>query len=252
MPSVQLVLSRTRKEKLKEQVALIGGEAANTNRDAVLDADVVIVAVKPSILAEVMKEISEHVKKDGVVISVVTGKTIAFMKSYFQGLEKSISCVRVMPNIGALVSQSATGFATDGTVSEEHKKIVKDILGAFSGCVVEVLEPQLDAVTGVSGSGIAYILLAMEAMIEGGVKVGLSRSVARDLVIQSAFGAARLAKLQNRAGEESLATIREKIITPGGTTAEGLFQLEKRNVRATFSLAVEKAAKKSAKLSKVK
>ncbi len=201
------------------------------------DCSVIIIAVKPQNIDEVLRDLSSYISEKNLLISVVAGITTAYIE---RRLGEKLAISRTMPNIAAQVGEAATAICFNKKVSEEQKKRAKDVMGNI-GLVVEVEEKHMDAVTGLSGSGPAYILLMVEALAEGGVLIGLPREKAFALAIQTVYGTASLLR---ETGEHP-AVLKEMVTTPGGTTAEGLLQLEYGRFRHIIIRAVQAAAEKS-------
>jgi pyrroline-5-carboxylate reductase len=206
---------------------------------AVADADVVIVAVKPGDVPATLAAALDALPRDTLVLSIAAGVTIATLEAAAPGRP----VVRAMPNTPALVGLGVSAIAPGATATEQHLELAERLLRSV-GIVVRVSEPQLDAVTGLSGSGPAYVMLVAEAMTEAGVLVGLSRPVAVRLVEQTLLGSSTLLA-QSDEGPEAL---REAVTSPGGTTAAGLRELEARGVRAAFLDAVSAATHRSEEL----
>ncbi len=206
---------------------------------AATDAEVVIVAVKPGEVAAVLRGVHDALAADALVVSIAAGVTIATLEAAVPGRP----VVRAMPNTAALVREGVAAIAAGSNATEGHLDDAERLLGAV-GTVVRVPESQLDAVTGLSGSGPAYIFLVAEALIEAGVLVGLPRPTASDLVVQTLVGAARLLADSGDGPEE----LRAAVTSPGGTTAHGLRVLEERGLRAAFMDAVAAATARSAEL----
>jgi pyrroline-5-carboxylate reductase len=198
-----------------------------------------VVVVKPADVAAACAEMVSA-GSPGRVLSVAAGVTIATLEA---GLGPSVPVVRAMPNTPALVGAGVAAIAPGTCAGPVDLDWAESILGAV-GVVVRVTEAQLDAVTGLSGSGPAYIFLVAEALIEAGVLVGLARPVAETLAIQTIAGSARLLAESGRAP----ADLRADVTSPGGTTAAGLRALEDRALRAAFLDAVSAAAARSAEL----
>lgn len=215
---------------------------ANSNSEAVKKADYIIIAVKPQDLKSVMEEIKSEVK-DKTVISIAAGVKVERLREH---LGREMKIVRVMPNICTLYAQSATGVFFSGNFSEDEKGRIKKLLGFF-GAVIEVgEEPLLDVVTGLSGSGPAFVFVFLEAMTDAGVKLGLSRNDARALAIQTVLGSAKLAAESGK----HFAELKDMVTSPGGTTMAGLKVLEDKKFRAAVMSAVESAVKRAKELAK--
>jgi pyrroline-5-carboxylate reductase len=206
---------------------------------AVADADVVIVAVKPNDVAATLEIALPALGSDTLILSIAAGVTIATLEA----LAPERPVVRAMPNTPAVVGVGASAIAGGSNARADHLELAERLLGAV-GVVVRVGEPALDAVTGLSGSGPAYVFLVAEAMIEAGVLVGLTRDIASKLVVQTLLGSATLLA-RDGAGPEEL---RAAVTSPGGTTAAGLRELEAHGVRAAVLDAVSAAAARAREL----
>lgn len=225
-----------RRRQLEERFP--GVRVAPSPAWAVADADVVIVAVKPVDLADALEQATPSLGDDTLVLSIAAGVPIAVLEAAASGRP----VVRAMPNTPALVGRAATAIAGGPSATEAHLALAEGILGAV-GIVVRVPEAHLDAVTGLSGSGPAYLFLVAEALIEAGVLAGLPRPTADALVRQTMLGSALLL-----ADGENPERLRAAVTSPGGTTAAGLHALETRGVRAAFLDAVRAAADRSREL----
>ena len=213
-------------------------------KSVVPDADVLLLAVKPFVLADVLDDLRDIVRGDQLILSIVAGVEGEFVRDR---LGKNNPVVRAMPNIAATVGESASALAKVAPATDEHLSIAEEILGA-AGNVVRVEENHLDAVTGLSGSGPAYVYTVIEALSDGGVRMGLTREVARQLATQTVLGAARLV---HESGEHP-AVLRDRVTTPGGTTIAGLQALEESGLRAALMGAVEAATRRSRELGETK
>jgi pyrroline-5-carboxylate reductase len=206
---------------------------------AVADADVVVVAVKPGDVPATLEAALPALPEHALVLSIAAGVTIKTLEACAPGRP----VVRAMPNTPALVGLGASAIAPGASATDDHLDLAERLLGAV-GIVVRVREYELDAVTGLSGSGPAYVMLVAEALIEAGLLVGLPRPVAAQLVAQTLLGSATLLA-QSDDGPEAL---RAAVTSPGGTTAAGLRALETRAVRAAFVDAVVAATERSREL----
>jgi len=203
------------------------------------DADVLVVAVKPGDAVAALSSCADVLPEHSLVLSIAAGVTLASLEAAAPGHP----VVRAMPNTGALVGRGAAAIAPGTLASDTDLEGCERILTAV-GTVVRVPEAQLDAVTGLSGSGPAYVFLVAEAMIEAGVLAGLPRDVSEKLVRQTLLGAATLLA-DETASPESL---RAAVTSPGGTTAAGLAVLETHGVRAAFLEAITAATRRSHEL----
>lgn len=204
----------------------------------------VIFAVKPGNIAGALREtLSEMDKPEKIVISIAAGVRIASIR----GVIRNARVVRVMPNTPALIGQGASGMVFDGDFEDAEKKAVVKM---FESCgLVEVVkaEEMLDAVTGLSGSGPAYVFAFINSLADGGVLEGLPRATAVKLAVQTVLGSAKLAET-SLAENIHLEALKDRVTSPGGTTAEGLLALENGSFRATVIDAVRQATIKSRKL----
>lgn len=199
--------------------------------------DYVFLCVKPQDLEAAAGFLNSYVGPKTVIISILAGTTIEEIKSAFNGHQ---GIVRAMPNIAALVHEAATGMASDGHLNEDQMMTVEELFQSVGTCHW-TKEDLMDAITGLSGSGPAYIYMVIEALADGGVKMGIPRRMAHELSVQTLLGAAKLVK------ESGLhpAVLREEVTTPGGTTIHAIQDLEERGLRAMLMSAVEKATLRS-------
>lgn len=207
-----------------------------------VDGDVLVLCVKPQDLAAVATGLRGKIKPSAVVVSILAGITLADLA---ETLQFSGAMVRAMPNICATIGEAATVLCENGKVAEAQKQAVSTIFSAV-GAVYWSKESHLDAVTGLSGSGPAYVYMVIEALTDGGVKMGLPRQLAGELATQTIIGAGKLVK------ESGLhpAVLRDKVTTPGGTTIHAIHELEAHGLRAMLISAVVTATEKSADLRK--
>jgi pyrroline-5-carboxylate reductase len=217
-----------------------GAKTTESNPEVLKFANVIVLAVKPDQVADVLKEIRVHFTEKHLLISIAAGVPIAKLQA---GLSEVARVVRVMPNTPALVGASATAYALGKAAKAEDGELAKKLFSAV-GVAFQVKEPLLDAVTGLSGSGPAYAYLMVEALSDGGVAAGLPRDVATKLAAQTLLGAAKMVL------ETDLhpGALKDMVTSPGGTTIEGLHELEKGGLRGTLMNAVRAAAEKSKKL----
>ena len=230
---------RERRTLLSEQY----GIAVYDQLEAVWsDCGIVLLAVKPQIMGQVLAENKKMISKDHLLISIAAGITLAFLE---QHTPKRSRIIRVMPNTPALVLEAASalsgGINATGNDMEQATSIFEAI-----GKVVVVEEPLLDAVTGLSGSGPAYVFTFLEALIDAGLRVGLSRPVAETLVYQTVLGSTKLAMTSG----EHPAQLRAMVTSPGGTTIAGLHELESAGFNGIIMDAVEAATRRSLELGK--
>lgn len=217
------------------------------NRELVKKCDILILAVKPQIFQEVLVDICSLVDSDNLVISIAAGVPISIIDDALRGdKNKKFSIVRTMPNTPALVQEGVTAIASGKHVNKTDVKIAHRIFEAV-GRTVDVEEDQLDAVTGLSGSGPAYIFMLIEALSDAGVKMGLSREVSTTLTIQTVLGSAKLARESGKHPGE----LKDMVTSPGGTTISGLHALEEGSLRTTLMNAVEDATLRSRELGQI-
>lgn len=218
--------------------ATYGVEAVEDNATAARGADVVVLAIKPQVFDAALGTIAAEVGLDALIITVAAGVPLKRLAAALPGR----GLVRAMPNTPALVGAGATAIAVQGA-SEAQGAWTRRLFAAL-GLVVEVPESQLDAVTGLSGSGPAFVMLVLEALADGGVAAGLPRDVAQQLATQTVLGAATL---QARTGDHP-GVLKDRVTSPGGTTIAGLTRLEAAGARSAFIDAVQAAAARSAEL----
>ncbi|HWD93979.1 MAG TPA: pyrroline-5-carboxylate reductase [Verrucomicrobiae bacterium] len=217
-----------------------GAKTTASNPEVAKFADVLILAVKPDQVAGVLSEIRDHFSEKHLLLSIAAGVTLARLEA---GLGADARVIRVMPNTPALVGASATGFALGKSAASEDADIATKLFSSV-GVAFQVKESLLDAVTGLSGSGPAYVYLFIESLSDGGVAAGLPREVATRLAAQTVLGAA---KMVLETGQHPGA-LKDMVTSPGGTTIEGLHELEKGKLRGTVMSAVRAASEKSKKL----
>lgn len=211
------------------------------NRSLVEKTDIVVYAVKPFLLGEVLTEVSTHANTRQIHISIAAGIKLDFLE---RNLPEGIPVVRVMPNTPSLIGEGAAGYTLGKFAGPEAETAVKAILDS-TGVAVKVPEHLLNAVTGLSGSGPAYVFMILEALIDGAVKAGLPRDTAGVLATQTLLGAARMVQ---ETGKHP-ALLKDMVTTPGGTTIAGLHVLEQGRLRATLMDAVLAAVKRADELS---
>ncbi len=217
-----------------------GVRAADTNAKAASRADVVLVAVKPQVVADVLAEVAPRLRPGTLVVTVAAGLPIAV---YEDALAAGTAVVRVMPNTPAVIGQGASAVAAGTHATEEHLALVERML-AGTGLVVRVAEKDLDAVTAISGSGPAYAFYLIDAMAEAGVLLGLTRDLATRLAVATVQGSAALAA---QTGEHPV-VLRERVSSPGGTTVAAVRELDAHGVRAGVVAAALAARDRSREL----
>jgi len=220
-----------RREHLKKTYLV---STYDDNQAAAGAAEVIILAVKPQVLPEVAAKLA--LQPDQLLISLAAGINLTYLQKKFPG----VPVIRTMPNNPALAQAGITALVAGGQVKAPGLKLARQIFGVV-GDVVEVEEKHMDAVTGLSGSGPAFIYLVLEAMIEAGVELGLDGPTATKLATQTVLGSAKTMISSQKSARE----LREMVASPGGTTIEGLAELEKGQVKQAFRAAVIAAARKS-------
>jgi pyrroline-5-carboxylate reductase len=242
-PQQMIVTNRSNRERLETLHMRYGVRTAASKAELVAEADVLIVLCKPKDVADLLAEIRPYTFRGQVLLSVAAGVSTGLLAG---GVAAGVRVVRAMPNTSCQVGESATAICLGEGAGEEARLVARAILGAV-GRVVEVPEAQLDAVTGLSGSGPAYIYLMIEAMVEAGRGVGLSDQVARELAVQTLLGAARTLV---ETGEDP-AELRQKVTSPGGTTMAGLQVLNEAGFREAMVRAVARATQRSQELGRM-
>jgi pyrroline-5-carboxylate reductase len=232
-----LLVSDLKPGRLTELSGAFGVQTTTDNAALVKFSDVVVVAVKPQIVDRVLPVIRDNLKPGALVISIAAGVPSAVFE---EGLAPNTKFVRSMPNTAAIALAGATAIAAGTHATEDDMQIATELFEAVGRCAV-LDEALLDAVTGLSGSGPAYVMVIIEALADGGVKVGLGRDTALMLAAQTVYGAA---KLQLESGEHP-GRLKDMVTSPGGTAIAGLHTLESGGLRRTLIDAVEAAALRS-------
>jgi len=210
------------------------------NSEVLKFAQVLILAVKPDQVGGVLAELHDRFTAKHRLISIAAGVPLAKLEA---GLRSGARLIRVMPNTPALVGESATAFALGKSALPQDALLTQKLFSAL-GLACQVKESLLDAVTGLSGSGPAYVYLFIEAMSDGGVAAGLPREMATKLAAQTVLGGAKMVLSTGM----HPGALKDMVASPGGTTIEGLHELEKGKIRGTVISAVRAAAEKSKKL----
>jgi len=236
----RIIASDVRTERLDALRAQHGIETTTDNPTLVGQSDVLVLGVKPQVIDRILSEIGKDVRADQLVVSVAAGVPIEALEAR---LPQGSRVVRAMPNTPATVRAGATGIAGGAHARADDIRIARELFEAV-GRVVVLDESLLDAVTGLSGSGPAYVMLIIEALADGGVKVGLHRDTALLLAAQTVFGSAQLLL---ETGEHP-GRLKDMVTSPGGTAIAGLHTLESGALRKTLIDAVEVASKRAAEL----
>lgn len=234
------IVATDRRPERQDELAQKYGITMRGNVEAVTDAGVVIIVVKPYDVGTVLDEIAEVLDPSCLVVSVAAGVKTAFIESR---VHPGQPVIRVMPNTPAQVAQGMSVVSAGSNATTDQVDLVTSILSA-TGRAVSVPEKHQDAATAVSGSGPAYLFMVAESMVEAAVQMGLTRDVATELVVQTLYGGATLLK---ETGEHPT-ILRERVTSPGGTTAAALRTLEDRGLRSAFMAAMESARDRSVAL----
>ena len=232
-------------DPLPEQLARFADTPVRTtpdNTEAVAGASVIVLAVKPQVMEGVARELAGVINPGQLIVSIAAGVTVSALRAWLG----SSAIVRCMPNTPALVGKGVTGLYADAGVSEAQRGEAEELLRAVGDAVWFEQEGELDAVTALSGSGPAYFFAVIEALIEGGVELGLKRDIAHRLVTGTAIGAAAMIGPQDDPGE-----LRVRVTSPGGTTERALSVLASGGVAHTLRQAVHGAWQRSRELSGV-
>jgi pyrroline-5-carboxylate reductase len=240
LPAERIVASDVKTERLAQLHAAHGIRTTTDNHALLRESDVLVLAVKPQVIDKVLTEIGAEVRAEQLVVSVAAGVPIEALEAR---LPPGSRVVRAMPNTPATVQAGATAVAGGAHAREEDLRVARELFEAV-GRVVVLDESLLDAVTGLSGSGPAYVMLIVEALADGGVKVGLHRDTALLLAAQTVFGSA---KLLLETGEHP-GRLKDMVTSPGGTAIAGLHTLESGALRKTMIDAVEAATKRAGEL----
>ncbi len=227
-------------EARRAALAELGVRAVPASADAARGADVVILAVKPPVVPAVLMECAPVLEGGALVVSIAAGVPLSRIEELLPG---RAPVIRVMPNTPVQVGAGAAALCRGSHATPEHAALVRRLFEAGGRCV-EVTEAQLDAVTGLSGSGPAYVCLIVEALADGGVRMGLPRDVALTLAAQTVLGGAQLLL---ETGDHP-AVWKDRVATPGGTTIAGLAALEDAGVRGALIRAVEAASRRAEEL----
>jgi len=217
-----------------------GCPTTTDNRDVVANSDVLVLAVKPQTMSTLLTEVRGSLTPDHLIVSIAAGISL---RQLADGLPAGARLVRVMPNTPCLLGASASGFAAGPSAKPEDVALVETLFNAV-GKAFAVPEPLLDAVTGLSGSGPAFVYVMIEALADGGVRMGLPRDVALTLAAQTVVGAGRMV-LETK---QHPGALKDAVASPGGTTIAGLHALERGGVRAALMDAVEAATQRATEL----
>ncbi len=236
-----IICTDVRQNKLDEIKSKYKVRITGNNLKAVGEADIIIYAVKPQILATVLTETSPKLDTSKLVISIAAGVPLEAMEAC---VKKNLRLIRVMPNIAAAVKEAASAIAAGAHATKEDIDLATEIFSSIGKCIFLKENYLMDAITGLSGSGPAYIFLIVDALADAGVKMGISRQDSLFLATQTVLGAA---KLLMETGEHP-SQLKDRVTSPGGTAIAGLATLESGGLRTTLINAVEAATRRSMEL----
>jgi len=239
--SGHIICADVRQDSLESVKKKYGVRTTTNNTEAIKESEIIIYSVKPQILASVLKETAPFLDMSKLIISIAAGVPLAAIESC---VNKKLRLVRVMPNIAAFVKESASAIAAGQHTHKDDIKLAKAIFDSVGRSVFIEENILMDAITGLSGSGPAYIFLIVDALADAGVKMGLSRKDALFLSSQTVLGAAKLL-LETK---EHPGQLKDRVTSPGGTAIAGIHTLEKGGLRTTLINAVEAATTRSKEL----
>jgi pyrroline-5-carboxylate reductase len=239
-PPKRVTCTVRHEEKAATLAVELGVKGSTNNRKAAMDADIVLLAVKPQVVGDVLKEIKPVLSKNTLLISVAASVPTAYIE---QRVGERVPVVRAMPNTCSTVGCGMTGICRGSHASAEHLEIAKSMFGAVGRTVV-VDEKNMDAVTGLSASGPAFVYIILESLAEAGVKVGLPRDISTLLAAQTMKGAASVVL---DTGDHP-ALLKDAVTTPAGCTIDGILELEEGKLRVTLIKAVVKATHRAGEL----
>jgi pyrroline-5-carboxylate reductase len=235
-----IVMSDRAGPRLAELEARTGIRAVSDNREAARLSDTVIISVKPKDVADVLKEISPELGPSKLLVSVAAGVSLELLES---SVPKGTQVIRTMPNMAVAINEGMSVLSPGASVAPESLAWATELFRSVGRALV-LEEQHMDAVTGLSGSGPAYVYVIIESLADGGLKLGLPRDVAFELAAQTVLGAAKNVLITG----EHPAKLRDQVTTPAGTTIDGVLELEAGGLRLTLVNAVVKAAERSAQL----
>lgn len=235
-----IVTNKENEERLEELQEKYGVVTTQDKETALQDADIVIFATKPYDLELAIDDVKQHIKKDQLIVSVIAGISTDFI---VKKLAQDVAVIRSMPNTSATIGYSATAITKGKYATDEHINIAKEVFSAI-GTVSVVKEDQMHIVTGISGSGPAYIYYLVEAMEKAAIEHGLDQATAKQLITQTVIGAGHMLEHAT----EPVTTLRENVTSPNGTTAAGLDTLANYNFQKAIASCVEQATKRSREL----
>ena len=238
----KIIVSDVDKKRCQILEKETGIKTTQKNKKVTSSSDIIILTIKPNVMGDILEELKNDIIPKHLVVSIAAGIPLSFIESF---LNKGCRAIRVMPNTPCLVGETAAGYALGKKATRNDGKLVGRILNAVGKSFL-LDEKYLDAVTGLSGSGPAFIYMVIEALADVGVKMGLPRDVSTKLAAQTAFGAAKMVL----EADMHIGELKDSVTSPGGTTIEGLHALEKGGLSNTLINAVAAATKKSKRLGK--
>lgn len=234
------VINKCNKERLEELKSRYGIHTSYDTAEILKDSHIVVLATKPKDAKDAIQKVKKHLSPSALIISLMAGVTIDFI-AHETGASHAI--IRAMPNTSATIGKSATAIALNEHVTEEQKMTALALFSSI-GLTKIVKEEQLDAVTGLSGSGPAYIYYVAEAMEQAAEEIGLEKEVAKPLIIQTLLGAAEMLSATDGEAEQ----LRKAVMSPGGTTEAGIHILENKEVKQAFVRCITEATAQSKRL----
>ncbi len=238
----KIIVSDVDKKRCQILEKATGIKTTQENKKVTSGSDIIILAIKPNVMGDILEELKNDITPKHLVVSIAAGIPLSFIESF---LNKGCRAIRVMPNTPCLVGETAAGYALGKNATRGDGKLVGEILNAVGKSYL-LEEKHLDAVTGLSGSGPAFVYTVIEALSDGGVKMGLPRDISTKLAAQTVLGAAKMVLETGM----HIGVLRDFVTSPGGTTIAGLHALEKGGIRNALINAVEAATKKSKRLGK--
>jgi len=242
LPAEDIIAYDPDPARLRELGASTGCRTALAAAEAVKQADAMVICVKPAVIGALLDEIAPAVRPEQLVISIAAGVRVASIES---ALPKGVPVVRVMPNTPAMVGEGMAAIAPSHQVSAQQRDFALGLMQSVGEAVV-VDEKLMDAVTGLSGSGPAFVYIIIEALSDAGVSVGLPRDISTKLAAQTVLGSAKMVMQTGR----HTGQLKDQVTSPGGTTIAGCAELERGGLRAALYNAVQAATRKSAELGK--
>jgi pyrroline-5-carboxylate reductase len=241
VPAAQIVASHPRADRRERLADRLGITTVDSNLEAARSADIVLLTIKPQVLAAVIDELRGSLTSSQVVVSVLAGTSIGLLR---RGLEHG-AVIRVMPNTPAQIGEGMSVWCGTPDVSPEQRQQVKEVLAALGEEIEVDNEKYVDMATALSGTGPTYVFMMMEALIDAGVHMGFPRRLAEEIVLQTVAGSVDFARHSGK----HMAELRNMVTSPGGTSAEAIYQMEKGGLRTVLSKAAFAAYQRTQTLS---